>query len=460
MPAILSKFRVVGLHGSKNYSLSLSDNSLIIVGENGSGKTTVLRMMFFFLSGRWQALVQFQFDFVEAEIDGKSYKATRDEIRRSFKSGGGSILRRYPLQARMRIREIVESGNLDGLTDEVVRLGARYGVPSQMIERDILRLISDEVGVVDDLRPIKQVQEAMRSVQDAMGAQILYLPTYRRIERELSSIFEGLDSNELDRLRQKQLEGGQSYVELVEFGMKDVQIAVDRSVTSIRDFARENLNKLTLSYLSDVVNQTYLHVESGNIHTMKNEAVRTIIERIDDSILSGPSKDRLSMIIGSLSSKTGDLTDHEKLVYHYFSTILRFQESLKDREKPISAFCEICNSYMRDKNFLYNSSTFSFSIAAKASKDDEKISLADLSSGEKQIVSLFSHLYLSGISKFFVLIDEPELSLSVPWQRSLLPDVRAGEFCSGVVAVTHSPFVYDNDLRKYAHSLDEFVVYK
>ena len=67
--------------------------------------------------------------------------------------------------------------------------------------------------------------------------------------------------------------------------------------------------------------------------------------------------------------------------------------------------------------------------------NDVRINQNDLSSGEKQIVSLFSHLYLSGKERYFVLIDEPELSLSVPWQRRFLEDIRGGHFCAGLVAV-------------------------
>ena len=59
--------------------------------------------------------------------------------------------------------------------------------------------------------------------------------------------------------------------------------------------------------------------------------------------------------------------------------------------------------------------------------------------------------------KHFVLIDEPELSLSVPWQRRFLVDIKNGKHCSGLVAVTHSPFVYENELKPYAHGLDEFI---
>jgi predicted ATPase len=89
--------------------------------------------------------------------------------------------------------------------------------------------------------------------------------------------------------------------------------------------------------------------------------------------------------------------------------------------------------------------------------EEKELKLSMLSSGEKQIVSLFSHIYLSGIQEFFVVIDEPELSLSVPWQKRFLMDIVSSGRCSGLIAVTHSPFIYDNELDGYAHSIEEFV---
>lgn len=133
--------------------------------------------------------------------------------------------------------------------------------------------------------------------------------------------------------------------------------------------------------------------------------------------------------------------------------------TLEEKETNIVNFCDVCNEYMVNKTFKYNSSSYSFSIAENyGSKGPQDIKLHQLSSGEKQIVSLFSHLYLSGGSRsYFVLIDEPELSLSVPWQRRFLQDIRYSDFCSGLVAVTHSPFIYENQLQQYAHGLGEFI---
>ena len=454
MAARFAWFRIVDLHGYKTYEIRFVDNSLILVGENGSGKTTVLRMLFYFLSGRWQSLVEFQFTSVTAEIDGQRFSVERDALIKTFKLHRVPFARRFPIQIRDQVRQLIMHGVTgDRLLTEVRAIANRNGYSALSLEREVMQFLEDDPA---GFGPSTQIRQSMQAVQERMNAQILYLPTYRRIERELSSIFENPDAEELRQSRQKQPQTGKSYIELVEFGMKDVQGAVERSVGSIRDFARENLNRLTLRYLSDVVDKAYLQVDMSEIPALPPTTVKTIIDRIDDSILSRESKEHLSQAISALYAKTGNMTDHDRLVYHYFSTILHFQERLQQREQQISEFCELCSQYIVDKAFIYNSSKFTFSIVSKDDSNSGTIELADLSSGEKQIVSLFSHVYLSEASRFFVLIDEPELSLSVPWQRRFLEDIYAGAFCAGIVAVTHSPFIYDNSLRRYAHSIDEF----
>ena len=56
----------------------------------------------------------------------------------------------------------------------------------------------------------------------------------------------------------------------------------------------------------------------------------------------------------------------------------------------------------------------------------------------------------------FIIIDEPELSLSVPWQKKFLVDIKKSESCEGFISVTHSPFIFDNELESFTHSIEEF----
>lgn len=55
------------------------------------------------------------------------------------------------------------------------------------------------------------------------------------------------------------------------------------------------------------------------------------------------------------------------------------------------------------------------------------------------------------------MFDEPELSLSIEWQKMLLPDIIDSGKCKFLLAVTHSPFIFDNDLDLNAYDLDTFV---
>ncbi len=451
----LERFVISGLHGRKTIDAKIKDGTLVLVGENGSGKTTFLRILFHFLSGRWLPLIQFRFDYISATIGGTEYKVSHEALTKSFKGVDRRFLAEIPPNLRRRIVELLERGELERASAELERMGGRYSIPPEIFIRQLEFFDESPRGSK------KELQASILKIRNAIKAQILYLPTYRRIERELSSIFEGVDNDEIRRHRGRfrQSESGDSYIELVEFGMKDVQQAVDRTLEKLKEFARESLNNLTLGYLGDVVNREYENSAVKVTEDVSEETVRSVLNRIHESILTTSHKEHLFSVINSARSADAP-TEHEKIIYHYFLKLLAFQQSLQENERQISTFCDLCSEYIVDKKFVYDSQDFSFTITPTDSKQEPRprpITLSDLSSGEKQIVSLFSHLYLSGQKKFFVLIDEPELSLSVPWQRRFLQDIRAGHLCSGLVAVTHSPFIYDNDLHEYAHSLGEFV---
>ena len=85
---------------------------------------------------------------------------------------------------------------------------------------------------------------------------------------------------------------------------------------------------------------------------------------------------------------------------------------------------------------------------------EEPIQLGSLSSGEKQIISIFSKLILNLDKKFLILIDEPELSLSLEWQQRLLPDMLKQNSCNQIIAITHSPFIFDNEFDANATTIE------
>lgn len=450
----ITRFEIKKLHGNKNIDLKLVDNTLILVGENGAGKSTVLQLFYYLLSGQWNSMAKYQFESVCMTIENKKHTLRYADIEKSLRSIDPRLLGRLPLSLRRRVLALLQTSEGRHVTPELERLCEQYGVPLHYL---LPQLDLFEPSRKNEAAPLR---EALLGIQQSLKAQLLYLPTYRRIEQELSLIFKGLDEGEL-RSRGKLLTDQQNedtFVELIEFGMKDVEEAINDTRKELDRFARESLNNLTFSYLGDVVEHKYTTVDLKKIKRATSETVDNILNRIQEPILSSANKKHLREIIEGVQSG-GEQNEHAKVICHYFTKLMAFHEELEEKEAKIVNLCRICNDYMVGKEFKYDTSTFQFSIRAKGADDaGSDIKLHHLSSGEKQIVSLFSHLYLSGGKKYFVLIDEPELSLSVPWQRKFLLDIRRADFCTGLVAVTHSPFIYDNALKKYAHGLGEFSV--
>ena len=451
----IKSFKITKLHGFKNYNLKFKNNTLILVGENGAGKTTILRMLYYIISGQWNALAKFKFETISLKVENETFSIKSNDLSEKVDFTDKRFLRRFPSHIRHRFLEMADEYDAGVMPlAELEMLCNQYGVPFHYITRE---LDSDN----DDFHSEKhkQLKEKLDNIKNALGeTQVLYLPTYRRIEQELSTIFKGIDEDELRhrkhfiRKRRKL-----NYTELIEFGMRDVNQSISNTLENLKEFARESLNSLTLGYLGDVVDQKYTKVDVTQIKNASNEMIADILGRIDINILSDNSKKHLSETIENV--KGGKEPDvHAKVICHYFIKLLNFQQELNNKEYKMRKFCEVCNKYMEDKTFEYVSSSFSFTILPnKDNPTENEIKLEQLSSGEKQIVSLFSHLYLSEENQYFVMIDEPELSLSVPWQRQFLVDIKQGKFCSGLIAVTHSPFIYENELDGYAHGLGEFL---
>jgi energy-coupling factor transporter ATP-binding protein EcfA2 len=96
------------------------------------------------------------------------------------------------------------------------------------------------------------------------------------------------------------------------------------------------------------------------------------------------------------------------------------------------------NSFLEDKVASFRPGRPGIRIVDETT--GEGLEPSSLSSGEKQIVLLFSDIIaLQGQTTLFI-IDEPELSLNPHWQRTLMPALLAVTAGSGmqVLAATHS----------------------
>jgi len=135
-------------------------------------------------------------------------------------------------------------------------------------------------------------------------------------------------------------------------------------------------------------------------------------------------------------------------LYYFLTQLAEVIEQTKEQEFKIESFVNICNKYLESsgdsKKLRFDQQTLTVIVSDNFTGDD--ILLSDLSSGEKQVISLMAIKHLSNDREKIILIDEPELSLSLKWQRMILPDLSSGDNVSQLIAITHSPFIFENAL--------------
>lgn len=87
----------------------------------------------------------------------------------------------------------------------------------------------------------------------------------------------------------------------------------------------------------------------------------------------------------------------------------------------------------------------------------EDIPLKFLSSGEQQELVMLYKLIFKGEKDTIILIDEPEISLNVSWQREFLDDMKEIVDMNKIslIIATHSPQII-NDNWELVDTLGEF----
>jgi ABC-type lipoprotein export system ATPase subunit len=407
--------------------------------------------MYYFLSRQWAKLLKYDFKEIIANINGQEIYFSRDWIDLSKSDKISRYMKKYPPHYRdmlNRILPLIETRDLFRHPENIERIANLYDVPSGLLfdffnslRREQENLFTGKLSEIDAL------------VSKLFDAKILYLPTYRRIEQELQSIFPGLEEDIVKYQRKNRLPYKQDshYVELVEFGMEDVVNVIEQKVTSLKDNFNFNLqNTLTGGYLKSVINKDYQKLKYDLIQEFNENRFKSILNRIDESILTKNEKERLLNFIKEIKLKS-DIEAEDKILAYFLYRLLDIYKTLENEESAIVKFKEVCNRYLANKTLNYDNFQMSINL-----ESGDEIKFRDLSSGEKQIISLFSQLYLTEDNQYFIIIDEPELSLSVPWQRKFLTDICESNYCSGIIAVTHSPFIFENELNRFAHSLNEF----
>lgn len=457
------EFQIKGLFGRSFVQIPIVKNRIVIVGYNGVGKSTILNAFYYLISCQWSKLDEILFEEIVLVTTKRTIRVTKSEVssHRRRRQPNHRIPQRY-------IDEVLENLSGDELRlflTEPIRSRSDFGqlailrqLPMQII-RDLQVTVRDIIGYSGEIGSHKSnIMEIQAYFAEELKGRILYLPTYRRIEKDIKTIFPEIEEEIQDAIRQR-TRGSKSakvFVELVNFGMEDVKSKINERLERLRAQALAEVNSLATRYLRDVIRNEASTYRNDLSKKIEQESLDTVFRRADDSILSIDDRRGIDTVVKKIKDRR-TLDNNEQYVAHYVAYLIETAERIKEYEKPVRDFVDICNSYLYGKKFVFDNVEYRFSIEYSSDKMglkeseslNNKIQMEDLSSGEKQIVSLFSHLVLDEEVNY-IIIDEPELSLSVDWQQRFLADIVNTKGCAFLGAVTHSPFIFDNELDRHA----------
>lgn len=159
-----------------------------------------------------------------------------------------------------------------------------------------------------------------------------------------------------------------------------------------------------------------------------------------DNLAVKDKRKKASALSQDLDSYIYDMQTGPSLMYYRMSILdapLSIQTEVKNR---INDFCNLVNSLFCETGKYIEITGNKFIINANGTA----LSIADLSSGEKQILLLLLRVFLLNENESVVLIDEPENSLDISWQYKLVNLLVSLNPNAQFFITTHSPSIFSD----------------
>lgn len=472
--AVVQEFRIKGLYGYRNLSLSSSYAATILIARNGAGKTTLLGALAAFLKGQFTRLRDIPFKSIHCRLLGveEELVLTKEDVI-SFLDVPSEI----EIFRQARSADVDSSALFKFLVEEWPDLKNDWRVLSDhKVFASVVRsfnysTVDARVGLEQTRNTIFKGHPAIAKVVAAIetalnGVEIVYLPTYRRVEL-------ALEPSKGDQRRRPKFDvaTGSLLSGEIQFGLADISERLAQMNQTILVESNSGYRQLSANIINELVDGSFESETHSDRQIPSRDELTLFFSRLREGRRVGPFFDPLSIPnIDRIYTKDGVPASSTVFLNYFLSKLGTVINATHDVELQVQEFIDRCNSYLSseedstrlesdrsayaadlDGKELYLNRR-NLKVHVKTIPGGRRVTLDALSSGEKQMISLFGKLHLYPGDKI-VLIDEPELSLSIDWQRRILVDAIDTASCRQIIAITHSPFVFDNELEPFARAL-------
>ncbi|MDB5223250.1 MAG: hypothetical protein JWN83_1917 [Chitinophagaceae bacterium] len=404
-PLSIKEIKVDKLFGYYTYDIPFENATdisqlLIIYGDNGSGKTTLLKLIFWLLSSRDRSGYKTKI----AETKFKKFSIT-------FENG-------------IEIGAVREGQNRIGsYTYYVLEKSKLLYTVSLKTTPD--NAISLEEGSKED-RIFKQILFFIRD----LNISVFYLSDDRKILNSITSSIHEPESYGRVFLNESDLILAQDYERV---GMKKMldekKLALEPAIERLFDWIRTKVisgsrtgEKNSQVIYTDLIKNVFKPNESIKKTKTKQELIleiEIVEQKVTPYVKLGliESFDSNTIKKSINQSKTNSqLKNLRTIIAPYIESINAKLEALQQLMDTLYLFINSINEYFSNKEISFSLNK-GFTLKQKGG---DGIDFNLLSSGEKQLLLLFINTITSAEVATIFIIDEPEISLNIKWQRNLI----------------------------------------
>lgn len=386
---------------------SFNSDVNIIIGKNGTGKTTFMNILHAVLAADVYALEENEFESAKVTL-GQGGRKRTIKAAKIEDDGYPFPLIEYQISKRkFRIR-------LMGVEERryPTSIRRRFQEEAAVVRHELAELVA-----VTSLSVYRLRHDDDYEVRDNRGTRVVSPVDYR-----LGQALRGLTQYQLE-LSQKAR--GVS---------AKLQTDVLASILYGEEDAQDVGYELSFDKSSEQNRLTSAYAQLNSLNSEIRKKIRFHVNAIDETIDSITS-DKLGD--GAAARKVVDIKPLEALrkTRRIIDLSLSAKNKTQEIYSQVDKFLSIVREFIPDKVFEFEAGRLVIKTA------HGEVGHERLSSGEKQLIILLIEALLQDCRPHVFLADEPELSLHIAWQRMVLPAVKDLNPSAQIIAATHSPEV-------------------
>lgn len=447
----LKQFTGKDVRGYMNFDISFRESVTFLIGINGSGKTTVIKLLSGLLTPSFIDLTQIDFNEIKLFCEKLS---DQSQIIISCKKDAGLIYLDY--------WDSLDRKHISNSIPFVGDMLNKKRVEMEMINWDRINhsmMLFEETEVVHKIRGLRTP---------------LFLGLNRRIT-EISKF----GSMERDYFGPRRKRNFDLIFDAVDDALSDIQeMFYDsvrqnaRSQASISDDFRKKIFAESFKVNKSTSIPIIQYREELNLLEQRREKLNSAISNLGIKDLSSQFSeffDSIHKTLETLSNTSSVDANQGTTNPDYMNALLDwminsaqiekidkiikyandYSNSIQRLKEPIIRFKDSINLFFKEgKKEIDVNEQGDINIIIKGSH--KKNSIYELSSGEKQLVVMLAHLafHKKNRRSSIFIIDEPELSLHISWQEIFVDALLTASPETQFIMATHAPAILAKPERK------------